>query len=134
MRTLILGRLRAKREGLAFVPEPDRDFTAERGEEIEIAVLYEYEEPTLAQDHFEATLSLDVTDADPVHETKTIQDVPFNRERVTGVLARRLTIQGPIEGHYELRAALASRPWSIQPAVPNRERVLETGAFRVRVQ
>lgn len=134
MRTLILGRLRARKDGLAFHPEAERDFVAERGEEIELAVVYEYDEPSLNQDHFEAELSLEVQDASPQREKRTIHDIPFTRERETGVLAKRLVVQGPLEGRYELRANLASRPWSRQPVATHAERVIESGAFRVRVQ
>lgn len=134
MRTLLLGKIRARRDGLAFIAEPHAELTALAGEEIEVAVAYEYDEPSLAQDHFQAVLRLEAPAGHPLQEERVVPDRPFTRDRETGLLSRRITVQGPLEGRYEVRAALGSQPWSLHPPTANGAQIEESGAFRVRVR
>lgn len=132
-RQVLLGRLRARGDGLDFVAEPTREIVAAPGEEIELSVAYEYEEPTLAQDHFEATLRLHAAGVDPAPQARTVGDAPFSREREEGVLVKRLVVQGPTDVRFEVRAKLGHRPWTLRPATGDGAQLSETGTIRVRV-
>jgi hypothetical protein len=132
-RTLLLGRLTATKEGLRFARVESPELVVSPGDEVELAIEFAYEEPSIAQDRFEATLSIDAAGVDPVGEHHHILDSPFTRERERGKLARRIVVEGPIDGRFELHASLGRGPWSLRVPADLHSSVLEEGTFRLRV-
>lgn len=132
MRQILLGRLHARRDGLRFVAEPASELVASPGEVVELVVRYEYDEPTLAQDHFEARLVVDPP-AEPGAAVARMGDEPFAHDRANGALVRRLVVQGPAEVPFEVRATLGHRPWTARPGHGGGEQLVEGGVLRVRV-
>ena len=131
-RQILLGHLRARREGLAFVAGAPGEVLAAAGEEIEVAVAYDYDEPSLAQDHFEATLLLDAPGG--ADASRTVTDAPFSRERESGLLVRRLVVQAGGDVRFELRARLGHRPWTLRgPRDEGGEEIRESGVIRLRI-
>lgn len=134
-RMLRLGTLTVHGDRFSFKPTTTREIDVDVGEELDVAVIYTYEEASEDKETFDLRLLVEAAGRElPPIETR-VRDRPFVKDEIEGVLAASLKLAsaGEVKCAFTIEAATATQSWT-DPERSIEKKFYETGTFVVRAR